>query len=106
MIRYGSDAPFLQQLSDGKLLLTWSPYLDDNYVVLSAVSESGDLRGPWTHVLTPLYDQNGGHAMFFRDLNARLCMCLHAPESDMLERAHIFEMEEDGVLVVKGEISA
>ena len=29
-IRYGSDAPWIQPLSDGSLLLTWSPYLQNN----------------------------------------------------------------------------
>jgi hypothetical protein len=104
-IRYGSDAPFVQKLTDGRLLLTWSPYLQDNYVVLGAVSESGSVRGPWTHLEKPLYDQNGGHAMFFRDPNGKLCMCLHGPEAPQLERAHIFEMEEpDGVPVIAKEM--
>ena len=104
-LRYGSDAPFVQKLSDGRLLLTWSPYLQNNYVVLGVVSESGDVRGPWTHLETALYDRNGGHAMFFRDLTGRYCMCIHAPEAQMLERAHIFEMEEkNGALAIKQEI--
>ncbi len=42
-LRYGSDAPFVQYLSDGSIFLTWSPYLDGNYVVLGALSESGDI---------------------------------------------------------------
>lgn len=104
-LRFGSDAPFVQKLSDGRLLLTWSPYLQDNYVVLGAVSESGSVFGPWTHLETPLYDQNGGHAMFFRNPEGKLCMCLHGPEVEMLERACIFEMEEqEGVLTVVREI--
>lgn len=105
IVRYGSDAPFVQQLSDGTLLLTWSPYLNGNYVVLNVVSQSGNLKGPWTHLPVPLYDKNGGHAMFFRNHDQKLCMCLHAPERYMLERAHIFEVvEKDGSLVVKEEI--
>ena len=104
-LRYGSDAPFVQALSDGRLLLTWSPYLRDNYVVLCAVSESGDVRGPWNHLETPLYDKNGGHAMFFRDLEAHHCMCLHAPEAEMLERAHIFAVEDkNGALSIAREM--
>lgn len=104
-MRYGSDAPFVQKLSDGRLLLTWSPYLDGNYVVLGVVSESGDLRGPWTHWEAPMYDQNGGHAMFFRNKEETLCMCIHGPEAEMLERAHIFEMEErEGILAIRREI--
>ena len=103
--RHGSDAPFVQKLSDGRLLLTWSPYLDGNYVVLKVYSESGSVRGPWTHAEKPLFDGNGGHAMFFRDADERLVMCIHAPERNMLERAHVFEVgEQNGDFVIFGEL--
>lgn len=103
--RYGSDAPFVQKLSDGRLFLTWSPYLNDNYVVLGAVSASGDIHGPWTHLPEPVFQDNGGHAMFFRDNSDRLLMCLHAPEREMQERVHLFEMkEQDGKLVIEREV--
>ena len=106
IVRYGSDAPFVQTLADGRLLLTWSPYLHDNYVVLPVISESGDIHGPWTHLDVPLYSQNGGHAMFFRDFSGQLLMCLHAPEQPPLERAHIFRMgEQDGMLTILQEIA-
>lgn len=102
IVRYGSDAPFVQALSDGTLLLTWSPYLNDNYVVLSAVARSGSIKGPWTHIPVPLFDRNGGHAMFFTTVEGKHCMCLHAPEQHMLERACIFEVgEKDGTLCIK-----
>lgn len=104
-VRFGSDAPFVQKLSNGSLLLTWSPYLEDNYVVLSVISESGNLRGPWKHLKKPLFDKNGGHAMFFYDSNGKHCMCLHAPEQPPLERAHIFEVEENsGTLNIIKEV--
>ena len=104
-MRYGSDAPFLQKLTDGSLLLTWSPYLQNNYVVLSVISKNGDIKGPWTHLPEPLFDQNGGHAMFFRDGEGRNIICLHAPEKNMLERAHLFEVAEiDGVMRIVKEI--
>jgi len=103
--RYGSDAPFVQKLSDGRLLLTWSPYFEDNYVVLSVISESGDIKGPWTHILPPLYNDNGGHAMFFDNFDGKRIMCLHAPERSPDERAHIFEVGEvNGTFSVIKEI--
>lgn len=94
VVRYGSDAPFVQTLSNGSLFLTWSPYLNGNYVVLGVVSESGDVRGPWKHLNEPIFDRNGGHAMFFTDKDGRKIMCIHAPERDMDERAHLFNMVE------------
>lgn len=95
-MRYGSDGPFVQRLECGALFLTWSPYLENNYVVLSAVSESGDIKGPWKHSEKAFYGENGGHAMFFKDMDGTLKMCLHAPEAPPAERAHIFTVEEKG----------
>lgn len=104
-LRYGSDAPFVQKLSNGGIYLTWSPYFDGNYVVLGAVSESGDIRGPWKHIEPALYDKDGGHAMFFKNIDGTLCMAIHGPEIGVLERALIFEMkEENGKLVIVREI--
>ena len=101
--RYGSDAPFVQTLSDGRLFLTWSPYLQDNYVVLGAISESGSVLGPWRHIDTPVFDKNGGHAMFFTDTAGRRLMSLHAPEKWGNERANFFEVGEgaDGYTVIR-----
>ena len=92
--RYGSDAPFVQKLSSGTLFLTWSPYLEDNYVVLGVMSKSGSIYGPWEHLDSPLFDGNGGHAMFFDDADGRKIMCIHAPERERLERAHLYHIEE------------
>ena len=104
-VRYGSDAPFVQKLSDGSLLLTWSPYLNDNYVVLSAVSQNGNIKGPWKHITEMLFDKDGGHAMFFDTRDGKRCMCLHSPERKMFERAHFFEVKEiDGLLRVIKEL--
>ena len=104
-MRYGSDAPWLQPLSDGSLLLTWSPYLQNNYVVLSVISRSGSIKGPWEPLSEPLFDKNGGHAMFFRDADGRNIMCIHAPEAHLLERAHLFEIaEKDGTIKIVKEI--
>jgi len=65
----------------------------------------GSVRGPWTHAEKPLFDGNGGHAMFFRSAEAKLLMCIHAPEEHMLERAHIFEVEEqNGDFVILREL--
>ena len=106
-MRYGSDAPWLQKLSDGSLLLTWSPYLQNNYVVLSVISKNGSIFGPWEHLSEPLFDKNGGHAMFFRDSEDRNIMCIHAPEAHMLERACLFEVaEENGVMKIVKEIKS
>jgi hypothetical protein len=43
--RYGSDGLFLRKYDDGTLILTWSPYPENRYMVLSAVSDTGSIRG-------------------------------------------------------------
>ncbi len=86
-VRYGSDGPFLRRFPDGRLVLTWSPYLENNYVVLGAVSESGTIKGPWKHMDKAVYDRDGGHSMLFADKTGRLVMALHSPERFGDERA-------------------
>ena len=98
--RFGSDAPFINRLSDGRLFLTWSPFAVDKYVVLGAVAK--DIRGPWTHLDTPLYDNNGGHAMFFTTFDGVRKMCIHQPERRPDERTLILDaVEQNGQIVVQ-----
>ncbi len=95
--RYGSDAPFIVKLSDGSLFLTWSPYPDMNYIVARAVSRSGGIHGNWEHLDAPVYDKNGGHAMFFCDFDGKQKMVIHGPEHFTDERTLIFDaFEKDG----------
>jgi hypothetical protein len=95
-VRFGSDAPFLSRMQNGSLLLTWSPLPAGNYVVGAVVSKSGRIHGPWEHLDTMIYDQNGGHAMFFNDFDGTRKMCIHCPERTPEERALILTVEEDG----------
>lgn len=101
--RYGSDGPFISTLSDGSLFLTWSPIPDMNYIVAAAVSKNG-IRGEWTHV-DNVYDNNGGHAMFFDDFDGSKKMCIHYPEREPDERTLILPVaEENGILkIMNGE---
>lgn len=107
-IRFGSDGPFVKQMSGGALCLIWSPVLDWNYVILSAVSDSGNIRGPWRHIGSPVFDDNGGHGMFFTDFDGSVKLVLHNNQYNQvvkegLERAVIFEVEEtkDGYVIKK-----
>lgn len=93
--RYGSDAPFILPLSDGTLYLTWSPYPKDTYIVAAAISESKSIRGEWTHLSKPLFQQHGGHAMFFDALDGTRKMCIHQPECPPYERAQFLTVVEE-----------
>lgn len=99
IIRYGSDGPFLHRFPDGTLVLIWSPYLQNNYVVLGAVSESGTIKGPWRHMEKPVYDRDGGHAMLFFNKSGNLMISLHSPERFGDERARFLPVKfENGQL--------
>lgn len=103
--RYGSDGPFLHKLSSGKLMMIWSPYLQDHYVVLKAYSQSGSVKGPWVHEDKPLFDNDGGHGMIFKDKDGKYILSIHSPEKHNLERAHLFELgEKDDSIVILKEI--
>ena len=91
--RYGSDAPFIVKLSNGMLYLTWSPIPNNNYIVAGAVSDS--IKGKWKHLDKPLFDKNGGHAMFFKDFQNNLRMCIHCPECPPEERALFIKVNEE-----------
>lgn len=93
--RYGSDAPYIQKLSDGTLYLTWSPYPGDTYIVAAAVSENNSIKGKWKHLQKPLFDKHGGHAMFFDDLDGNKKMCIHCPERPPYERALFLDVTEN-----------
>ena len=90
--RYGSDAPFITKLSDGTLYLTWSPFPGDTYIVAAAVAKS--IKDEWVHLDKPLFGDNGGHAMFFDDLNGNKKLCIHWPERWFDERARFIDVKE------------
>lgn len=96
--RYGSDGPFMTRMSDGKLVLLWSPIPEMNYIILAAVSEDGTIHGNWKHIDTPIFDKNGGHAMIFTDFNGNKKIALHYNECYPNERGTILNVEEvDGI---------
>ena len=90
--RYVTDGPFLWRGKDGKLLMLWSTFSGKDYTMGIAESDGG-LYGNWTQRKEPLFHKDGGHGMLFRDLDGRLLMTLHQPNS-VCERAKLFPLEE------------
>lgn len=86
---YLTDAPFLYEARDGELLLLWSSYSVPNYsdtglggyTVAIARSANGRMEGPWTHDKQLLMDRNAGHSSLFRDLEGKLRICTHYPDT-------------------------
>lgn len=78
-----TDAPFIHLAENGDMLMTWSTFGKSGYMICVAKSESGDILGPWKQIIGPLYKDNGGHAMLFKDFDGNLRISYHSPNSKM-----------------------
>lgn len=100
---YFSDGPSLLKLEDGKLYMILSSWSMNGYAVGVAVSDSGKIEGPWRQQEEPLYPENGGHGMFFRDTGGELVFALHYPNDKYKERPTFWRVVlEDGKLKLNG----
>jgi hypothetical protein len=100
---YVTDGPQVYRTPDGSLLMLWSTYekntagrdgtLSGGYVQTYAVSESGDLTGPWRQH-RPLVRDDSGHGMLFHTFDGRLMMILHRPFDNA--RGKLYEMRLTG----------
>lgn len=83
---YVTDGPFMFKNSDGRLFCIWSSFTEDEgYCELVALSDNGHVTGSFRQ-LSPLFRKDGGHGMLFRDLNGKLLLTLHRPNSTPYER--------------------
>jgi len=92
--RYITDGPYLHRTARGRLLMLWSTFGRQGYATLIAASESDSIHGPWLQLPTPLFAEDGGHAMIFRAFDGTPMLVLHHPNQSPNERALIFELEE------------
>ena len=96
---YVTDGPWLHRLPNGELLLLWSSHGVEGYVVGVARSSSGKLSGPWQQDQVPLYSNNGGHCMTFRDFEGNVWVSLHHPDEFPLERPRFIPLMEDKLML-------
>ena len=97
-----TDGPWLHRTATGELLMLWSSFGATGYATGVAHSASGTIVGPWLQSAQPLFADDGGHAMLFRNFDGELMMALHAPNRPPLERARIFSVKEiEGGLEMK-----
>lgn len=97
---YVTDGPYLYK--KGKdLLCFWSSFDSDGYVVASARSDNGDIRGKWIHDRKLFFSKDGGHGMFFWTIEGKMKFVCHAPNIPHLEHPVLYNvseiMEKDGV---------
>ncbi len=87
-----TDGPYLYRLTNGKLIMIWSTSTG-KYLQCVATSDNGLITGVWSH-LEPLFTDNGGHGMVFKDLHGQLKLTLHCPNETLYERPVFFDLKE------------
>lgn len=92
---YVTDGPFFHRTAEGRLLLLWASFSDGGYTQGVAVSSNGEIDGCFAQE-APLFEKDGGHGMVFRDLDGRLWLTLHSPNTHLEERPVFFPLEEAG----------
>jgi len=88
---YITDGPCLISY-DGKLLMLWSSFFNDEYAIGLGVSKSGQITGPWDHVSNPIYI-GGGHCMVFDTFCGKKKLAFHQPNDTPNERAIFIDFE-------------
>lgn len=89
---YFTDGPFVLEEEDGSLHLYWSSWCTKGYAVGEAVSESGEIAGPWKHLNRLIFPENGGHGMAFRRMDGTLLYTLHYPNDKYKEHPILLEI--------------
>ncbi|MET7571485.1 glycoside hydrolase family 43 protein [Streptomyces sp. NPDC005492] len=107
---YVTDGPQVYRTPGGSLLMLWSTYeknrtgregtMGGGYVQTYAVSESGEITGPWRQ-LPPLVREDSGHGMLFRTFESRLMMILHRPFENARGKLYEVELLGDELRVVR-----
>lgn len=95
-----TDGPFLWRTREGRLLCLWASFSQTGYTQGVAVSQSGEIDGPFVQEM-PLFDRDGGHGMVFRALDGTLYLTLHTPNEHLRERPVFHALrEENGKLAL------
>lgn len=105
-----TDGCWLHTAQNGDLLMVWSNFDADGYVVAVARSSNGRLDGRWLHEDTLLFSKSqngglydGGHAMIFTAADGQTYLSFHSPNAPVGARherpVFLAIREENGKLV-------
>ena len=104
-----TDGCWMYTTRDGDLLMIWSNFDAQGYVVAVARSSNGRLDGEWSHEDGLLYSKymtgeyDGGHGMIFTDVDGQMYLSFHSPNTatdSRREKPVFLAIEErDGRLV-------
>ncbi len=86
-----TDGPFLWRDEEGRLLCLWSSFSEDGYTQGLAESDNGEITGNFRQ-LPPLFREDGGHGMLFRDKEGHTVLTLHRPNRHLEEHPVFFRL--------------
>jgi hypothetical protein len=108
IISYVTDGPYLYRTTGNNsekssLIMLWASFSKDGYAEAIAISDSGNIEGPWRHAPELLYSKDGGHGMIFKAYDGKLYLTLHTPNQSLMERpVFIPLLEKDQIIYVPG----
>lgn len=89
---YFTDGPAVFKTEDDQIYMLWSSWGKKGYAVGFAKSENNSLLGPWKQIDQPLFAENGGHAMVFKDLKDKLRFAYHFPNDHFREHPQFADL--------------
>ncbi len=101
-----TDGPWLFRTGTGRLGMIWTSWVDSDYTMGVAYSESGTLKGPWLQNPVPLTPPNYGHGMIFRDFDGQYILSLHSHKSvdgRYIRRPTFFRVDISGDELLLGD---
>ena len=93
-MNYVTDGPFMLRSRTGVLFMIWSSFIGGRYVELAVRFADGKLGTDFEH-LEPLYTEDGGHGMIFRN-GDRVWLTFHSPNASGHEHPCFLELEDLG----------
>lgn len=90
-----TDGPAFYRTESGSLIMFWSSGGKNGlYNTGYAVSESGDVTGPWKQSDKAIITNDAGHPMVFTDFEGNTIVAMHRPNGNSIETAKFFTLTE------------
>lgn len=90
-----TDGPFMYRTKDDELLMLWSTFIKSQYAECLVRFNGGEIGTDFEH-LPPLVDNDGGHGMVFRDLEDKLVLTYHTPNTTGSEHPYFVAISDKG----------